>query len=78
MSATNYVDAVRDIAAGKKPTKVYAGMPKEERDRLKEEKKAEKLAVKEAVKAQNWLRLKTKSLPKLRNWLPKRLLRLRN
>ena len=39
MSTTaNYVDAVREIAAGNKPTKVYAGMPKEDRDRLKEEK----------------------------------------
>lgn len=52
MSTANYVDAVREIAAGKKPTKVYAGMPKEDRDRLKEEKKAEKLAVKEEANAE--------------------------
>ena len=52
MSTANYVDAVREIAAGKKPTKVYAGMPKEDRDRLKEEKKAEKLAAKEQAKAE--------------------------
>ena len=52
MSTANYVDAVREMAAGKKPTKVYAGMPKEDRERLKEEKKAEKLAVKEEAKAE--------------------------
>ena len=46
MSNTNYVDAVRDLAAGKKPTKAYAGMPKEDREKLKEEKKAEKAAAK--------------------------------
>ena len=52
MSTANYVDAVREIAAGKKPTKVYAGMPEEEKQRLKEEKKAEKWAAKEAAKAE--------------------------
>lgn len=46
MSTTNYIDAVRDMANNKVPTKPYKGMSKEQKDMFKEEKKALKEAAK--------------------------------
>ena len=46
MSTANYIDAVRDMANNKAPTKPYKGMSKEQKEMFKEEKKALREAAK--------------------------------